>query len=136
MKLFQTDFTLTNDKNKFPSLKSSLKLLPILTSKHATLKIHRKLFSTCVSSVMLHGSETLAPNADLQQLHCNDRSMIRWMCSIKLQEEVSSDMVLARLGLEEVTAVLGTRHLQWFGHVSRADLSINSVTSTAIPRKR
>ena len=34
------------------------KLLPILTSKHVSLKTRGKLFSFCVRSAMLHGSET------------------------------------------------------------------------------
>jgi len=44
---------------------------------------------------MLHGSETWAPNAsDLQRLRRNDRAMIRWICGAKLEDEVSSAVLL------------------------------------------
>ena len=52
-------------------------ILPILTSKHVSLKTRGKLYSTVVQSAMLHGCETWAPTADvIQCLQCNDRSMI------------------------------------------------------------
>ena len=58
------------------------RLLPILTSKHVSLRTRRKVFNTCVRSALLHGIETLAPTApDLQVLCRNDRSMVRWICS-------------------------------------------------------
>ena len=40
-----------------------------LTSKHISFKTRGKVFTACVWSTMLHGSETWAPNAsDLQRL--------------------------------------------------------------------
>ena len=54
------------------------KLLPILTSKHITLELRDKLYTSCVRSVLLHGSENWAPTfAVLQRLQRNDRSMVR-----------------------------------------------------------
>ena len=53
------------------------KLLPILTSKHVSPLTHGKVFSACIPSSLLHGSETWAPTAlDLQRLRRNDRAMI------------------------------------------------------------
>ena len=44
------------------------KLLPILTSKHVSPLTRGKVFSACIRSVLLHGSETWAPTApDLQR---------------------------------------------------------------------
>ena len=43
------------------------KLLPILTTKHVSLKTCGKLFSSCVRSAMLHGSETWAPTVSVLQ---------------------------------------------------------------------
>jgi len=62
---------------------------------------------------MLHGSETWAPNAsDLQRLRRNDRAMIRWMCGAKLEDEISSAVLLQKLDLDEITAVLCTQRLR------------------------
>ena len=53
------------------------KLLPILTSKHVSPLNHGKVFSACILSALLHGSETWAPAVpDLQGLRRYDRTMI------------------------------------------------------------
>ena len=71
---------------------------------------------------MLHGGETWAPKVeDLQRLRRNDRAMIRMMCRVRLGDEIRSNALLARLGLEDISSSLGTRRLRWYGHVSRSD---------------
>jgi len=83
------------------------KLLPILTSKHISLTVRGKVFDAWVRSVLLHGSKTWAPTApDLQPLWQNDKSMIRWICGVKPHDEISIDLLCARLGIQEVTAAL------------------------------
>jgi len=110
------------------------KLLPILTSKHISFKIRGKVFTACIRSTMLHGSETWAPNAsDLQRLRRNDRAMIRWICSAKLEDKISSAVLHQKLDLDEITAVLRTRRLRWYGHVQRATSCINSITRLGLP---
>ena len=53
------------------------RLLPILTSKHVSLRTRGNVFNACICSALLHGSKTWAPSApDLQQLRRNDRSMV------------------------------------------------------------
>jgi len=86
---------------------------------------------------MLHGSETWAPNAsDLQRLRRNDRAMIRWICGAKLEDEISSAVLHQKLDLDEITAVLRTRRLRWYGHVQRATSCINSITQLGLPGTR
>ena len=109
------------------------RLLPILTSKHVSLRTHGKVFKACVHSVLLHGSETWAPTApDLQRLGRNDRSMVRWISGVRDDDEVSSDPLCAMLGVQEVTAALRTRRLRWYGHVARSSSCIISITSMTI----
>ena len=68
------------------------KLLPVLTTRHLTPKIRGKVYTTCVRTAMLHGSETWGPNAsDLQRLRRNDRAMIRWICGVGVRDETSSE---------------------------------------------
>ena len=89
------------------------------------------------SSDKSHGSETWAPTAsDLQRLRRNDRSMVRWICGVRDDDEVSSDSLCAMLGVQEVTAALCTRGLRWYGHVARSSSCINSITSMTIPSAR
>ena len=95
------------------------RLLPILTSKHVSLRTHWKVFNACVRSALSHSSETWAPTApDLQWLRGNDRSMVRWICGVRDDDEVSADTLYAIIGVQEVTAAPRTRRLRWFGHVT------------------
>ena len=48
------------------------KLLPVLTTRHLSLRIGGKVYEACVHLAMLHGSEMWGPNnSELQQL-CHD----------------------------------------------------------------
>ena len=101
------------------------RLLPILTSKHVSLRTCGKVFNACVRSALLHGSETLAPTApDLQRLRGNDRSMVRWIWGVRDDDEVSADTLCAMLGVQKVSAALHTRRLRWYGHVARSSRCI------------
>jgi len=99
--------------------------------------IRGKVFTACVRSTMLHGSETWAPNAsDLQRLRRNDHTMIRWICGAKLEDEIPSAVLQHKLDLDEITAVLRTRRLRWYRHVQRATSCINSITQLGLPGTR
>ena len=105
-------------------------LLPVLTSRHLSPKIRGKVYNSCIRSTMLHGSETWGPNAsDLHRLQRNDRAMIRWICGAKVRDR-NSAALLQKLGIADITAVLSSRRLRWYGHVERAPptSTINSVT--------
>ena len=102
-----------------------------------SLRTRGKVFNSCVRSALLHGSETWATTApDLQWLCRNDRSMVRWICGVRDDEEVSANTLCAMLGVQEVTAALRTRRLRWYGHVARSSSCINSITSMTIPSPR
>ena len=56
---------------------------------------------------MLHAAETWAMTAaTLNRLRRNDRAMICWICNIKASDEVSSDSLISRLGLQDIDEVL------------------------------
>ena len=70
---------------------------------------------------MLHAAETWAVTvATLNRLQCNDRAMIRWICNVKAKDEVSSDSLLSKLGIQDFDVVLCTSRMRWFGHVERS----------------
>ena len=68
--------------------------LPILTSRHISLPVRGKFFSSNVCSAMLHGGETLAPNFSDQCLRCNDCAMIIWICSAELADHTNKNFQL------------------------------------------
>ena len=70
---------------------------------------------------MLHAAETWAMTAaTLNRLRRNDRAMIRWICNVKAKDEVSSDSLLSKLGIQDLDRVLRTGRMRWFGHVEHS----------------
>ena len=73
----------------------------------------------------MHGSETWPMKVE-HELKMNRtemsmiRSMIRWMCGVKLNERKKSEE-LELLGLEPVSLMIKKSRLRWFGHVERKD---------------
>ena len=96
-------------------------LLPLLTNRNLPLLTRGLVYSTCVRSVMLHVAETWAMTvATLNRLWCNDCAMIRWICNVKVNDEVSSYSLLSNLGLQDIDVVLRSSRMRWYGHVERS----------------
>ena len=53
--------------------------------------------------------------------------MIRWICNVKAKDEVSSDSLLTKLGIQDLDVVLCTGRMRWFGHVERSTGWISEV---------
>ena len=88
-------------------------LLPLLTNRHLPLLTRGKVYSSCVRSVMLHAAETWAMKVDtLNRLRRNDRAMIRWICNVRAKDEVNSDSLLTKLGIQDLYVVLRTSRMR------------------------
>ena len=97
----------------------------------------RPSYEACISSAMLHSSEMWGPNAsNLLHLQHNDHSMIHWICGISEHDEVSSDQLLVKLGLRDVTAILCSRRLCWFSHVQWGTRCIKRIADFTAPGSR
>ena len=93
-------------------------LLPLLTNRHLLLLTRGKVYLSCVRSVMLHAAETWAMKVDtLNRLRHNDDC---WICNVRAKDEVSSDSLLTKLGIQDLDVVLCTSRMRWFGHVERS----------------
>jgi len=63
------------------------KLAPLLTNKDVSLIMRGRLYSSCVRSSMLHGSETWPVRKEnVVALRRAEMRMVRWMCGIKLKD--------------------------------------------------
>ena len=62
--------------------------------------------------------------------------MIRWICSVKPHNEVPTETLYTKLGIQEVAVALRTKLLRWYGHVTCASSCKNSITGIAIPDPR
>ena len=71
---------------------------------------------------MVYGSETWPVKVeDVRRLERTERTMVRWMCGVRLQDRCSSDQLLQRLSIEGVEEVMRRGRLRWLGHVERKD---------------
>ena len=61
-----------------------------------------KLYSSCVRSSMLHGSETRpVRNENVVVLQRAEMRMVRWMCGVKLKNRLPSKELRERLGVDD-----------------------------------
>ena len=66
-------------------------LVPLLTNKDVSLILRGRLYSSCVRSSMLHGSETWPVRKEnVVALQRAEMRMVRWMCGIKLKDRLPS----------------------------------------------
>ena len=111
------------------------KLLLILTSKHITLEVRGKLYTSFVLYALLYGSENWTPTfAVSQRLQCNDRSMILWICGVKPKDRNPSSAFLTKLKIPDIRTLLQSRRLCWYGHVRRSSMCIKDVLELPLPR--
>ena len=61
----------------------------------------------------------------------NDRSMIRWICGSSF-DEASSDQLLERLGITDISVSICRQRLRWYGHVQRSTY-LKAVSDLVIP---
>ena len=70
----------------------------------------------CVRSVMLHASECWAPTKkDTDKLGRTDRSMLRWICNVRLSDRVRVDTLLQTLNLQPIETLVRACRLRWLG---------------------
>ena len=103
------------------------------------LKAHRRVYSSCVQSAMLHASETwplTKPN--LQRLQQNDRAMIRQLSHVVPQDLVTtrSSELLVQLEIEDLDLILKERRLCWYGHVELSNGAVKTAFHIQVEGKR
>ena len=84
---------------------------------------HRgRLYSSCVRSSMLHGSETWPVRMENEvALQRAEMRMVRWMCDLKLQDRIPSKGLREGVGLDDIISVLQQNRLWWYGYVLRKE---------------
>ena len=104
------------DWNKFRQL------VPLLTNKDVSLIMRKRLYSSCVRSSMLHGSETWPLRKEnVVALQRAEMRMVRCMCGVKLKDRLPSKDMRERLGVDDIALILQQNRLRWYGHVLRKD---------------
>jgi len=97
-------------------------LVPLLTNKDVSLIMRGRLYSSCVRSSMLHGSESWPVRKEnVVALQRAEMRMVRWICGIKLKNRFRSKELRERLGIDDIALVLQQNRLHWYGHVLRKE---------------
>ena len=95
-------------------------LSPILTVRGASYRIKGRIYSACVQSVLIYGTEMWAMKADdLRSLERTERMMVRWICGVSLNDRRRSEDLCNLLGINCVADVVRRGRLRWFGHLER-----------------
>jgi len=85
---------------------------------HISLIRRGRLYSSCVRSSMLHGSETWPARKENEvALQRAEMRMVRWMCNVKVKDRVPSKEFRERLGIDDIILILQQNRLWWYGHV-------------------
>ena len=73
----------------------------------ASYRIKGRIYSACVQSVLIYGTETWAMKADdLRSLERTERMMVRWMCGVSLKDRKRSEDLYNLLGINCVADVV------------------------------
>jgi len=87
--------------------------MTLLTNKDMSLIVRKRLYSSCVRSSMLYGSEIWPVRKENEvALQRADIRMVRWMCGVKLQDRVPSKELRERLGLDDIISILQQNSLR------------------------
>jgi len=81
-----------------------------------------RLYSSCVQSSMLHGSETWPVRKENEMaLQRAEMRMVRWMCNVKVKDRVPSKELRERLEIDDIILIVQQNRLWWYGHVLRKE---------------
>ena len=93
-----------------------------MCAKSTSMQVRGKLYTACVRSCMIYGSETWALSVENQRrLERTEMQMLRRICGVTLRDKFRNETIRKRLGVECVTEVVRRGRLRWFGHVERKD---------------
>ena len=81
-----------------------------LPNRDISLIRRGRLYSSCVRSSMLHGSETwLVRKENEVALERAEMRMVRWMCNVQVKDTVPSKELRERLGIDDIILILQNR---------------------------
>ena len=83
-------------------------LVPVLTNRDISLIRRGRLYSSCVQTDMLHGSETWPLRKENQlALQRVEMRMVRWICDVEVKDRVPSK----ELGTDDIILILQQNRL-------------------------
>jgi exonuclease III len=94
----------------------------VWTNGKLTIKTKMGVYSACVISTLLYGSETWTTyTRHEKRLNSFHLRSLRSILGISWQDKVTNNEILSHSGLPSMTTLLRQRRLRWLGHVRRMD---------------
>jgi hypothetical protein len=90
-----------------------------MCAKSTLMVLRGKLYSACVRTCMVYGTETWALTVENQRLELVERQMLKRIYEGTLKDRINSKGLIQRLDVECVTDVIRRGRLRWYGHVMR-----------------
>jgi len=85
----------------------SRQLVPLLTNRDIALIRRGRLYSSCVRSSVLHGSETWPVRKENEvALQRAEMRLVRWICNVMVKDRVPSKESRERLGIDDIILIL------------------------------
>ena len=85
----------------------------VLASRGLPLGEKGRLYSACVRSILLYGSETRSiKEEDVIRLERNDVRMVRWTCNVKPEDKISAEELRSRGKWKSIKECLQGKRLQ------------------------
>ena len=89
-------------------------------NKKLTVKTKISVYSACVISTLLYGSESWAIYATQEKrLNTLHMKFLRRILGIKWEDRITNNEVMQRAGIDSLYSILKLRRLRWLGHVYR-----------------
>ena len=83
-----------------------------------TINTRLKVYQSCVTSILLYGSETWTPYAR-QEAKLNSFHLPQTNSGYHLQDRIPNTTVLEKAKCSNIHALLSQRRLRWLGHICR-----------------
>ena len=113
--------TKTDFKRRKALAISSMKAFDnIWENKHLPLRLKQRILNSCVTPVMLAGSELWILNESLKkQIDAFQRKLLRRMLNIKWPRKISNERLKQIVKYEEWSDTVKKSQIRWYGHALR-----------------
>ena len=85
-----------------------------------TLTEYRKTKKQTNFTLLIYLKVSCNPKQGFQPNSCLHLICSHWICNVKAKDEVSSDSLLSKPGIQGLDLVLRTSRIRWFGHVEHS----------------
>ena len=100
----------------------------VITSRRLSMETKRKTYETYILPVVLHGSETVTWTPKLlTKMKTFENHIMRWMSNTRLIDRVSIQTLRSKTKIPDITALIKSRKLKYFGHIKRSNLPVKHV---------